>query len=354
MENNTQENLIVKKTGLLSTLKNVGKRSLIALMLATMLANTPACKPRDDYEPNTNENGNENENNNGNQNGNNQNNQSQDKYSKCSQILRNVMEDKDGYYSTLISMSESASYDHEFNNPKYQAIPYGFLEDKNYDIDKIKNKELYSYSEMYSIGNDLYIELKVEVSASTNYLDCYLLKYSLTDKELSELKSLFTEQYSNSGDATFYQAPFFIQEMSYLKDPEVLSLAHTTKSTDDGAIANCDKRKLLGNGHNVLYLGSTYLNDPDIAYHTYQIRIKTAPASCNSKLATLTLGTHTHGILSVNDLKIHNYEDFSNGGILTAENKEKFESSIIDIVSYTSRAHYFIDINNKFESIFSN
>jgi hypothetical protein len=265
------------------------------------------------------------------------------------------MEDKEGYYSTLISMSESASYDHAYNNPKYQAIPYGFLEDKNYDIDKIKNKELYSYSEMYSIGNDLYIELKVEVKASTNYLDCYLLKYSLTDKELSELKSLFTEQYSNVGRTTFYQAPFFIQELSYLKDPEVLSLAHTTKSTDDGAIANCDRRELLSITHTVLYLGSTYLNDPDIAYHTYQIRTNRYPATCDAKLATLILGTHTHGSLNVNDLKIHNYKDFSNGGILTAENKEKFESSIIDIVSYTSRAHLFIDIreNNRFEFIFA-
>jgi len=312
--------------------------------------NNPDDPDNDDGNPNNNEDS-------GTQNGGSQNGGStteNNKYSKYSQILRNVMEDTDGYYSNLISFAESASYDYAHNNPKYQTIPYGFLEDKNYDINKIKNKELYSCSELYSIDNDLFVELKVEVAASTNYLDCYLLKYTLTDQELSELKKLFTEQYSNPGMKTFYQAPFFIQELSYVKNAEVISLSHTTKTTDDGAIGNCDRRELLASGHNVLYLGSTYLNDPDIAYHTYQIKVKTFPASCNTELYTLVLATSTHGGLNINGVQVHDYINFSKNGTLTTENREKFESSKIDVTAYTTRSHLFTDIKeyNKFEAVF--
>lgn len=301
----------------------------------------------------------ENQNNNGenqNNDGENQNN-NDSKYANYSQILRNILEDKNYIYTALIGADLTASQiDYAYNNPEYQAIPYGFLENEGFDITKIKNKELYCYSELYSIENDLFIELKVEVKASTNYLNCYLLKYTLTNQELNEIQKLFKEISSNMGLKTYYQAPFFVQELSYLKAPEIVSLAYITKRTNDGAIAYFNKKKFVANLHKALYLGSEYVENSQTAYHLYQIRPNSIGAKVSTKLGVIKIYTNGYGRLQLNDLIIHNSTNLELSGKIKTQDRENFETNIKNITAYASSNHYFQDIKYKgdIEKIFGN
>ena len=286
--------------------------------------------------------------------GNNNGGSSQNDYSKYSQILQNVLEDKNNYYTSLISTGLS-NPDFAFNHPLYSLMPLGFMEDRGYDINKYKYKELYSSSELYSINNDLYVALKLEVAASTNYLDCYLLKYSLNDKEFKELKKLFSSVYSNHGPATYFQAPFFVQELSYLKTPEILSATHTTRSTDYDVRGYFDKHELLSASHDYIYIGSTY-GDWEVAFHSYLIRTGKSYVQYSGKLATITLGTNGYGRININGINIHNSTRLDISGILTDENKEKYEASVKNIICYSTLNQHFADIktNGDFEKVLGN
>ena len=281
--------------------------------------------------------------------GNNSNTQTPD-YSKYSQILQNVLTDK--YYKNLINDDMSYSFKRAFNHPSYQPIPYGFLEDEGFDINKFKNKNLSCTSELYSINNDLYIEVKAENESSTNYLTNYVLKYSLTDKELGELKKLFTSVDFYLGEATYYQASFFVQELSYLKDPEIISTAYLTKFANISAREHFDAKKYLSKSHICIYLGSTYKENSNVAFHTYQIRPIIYSPEMSSKIATIVLGTNGYGRIAVDGKYIHNTE-LKSSGILTDENKISFENSVKNITAYTTSSLYFQDIktNGDFKKV---
>ena len=263
-------------------------------------------------------------------------------YSKYSKILQTIMTSY-GYIG-LIRLDQSYTRgDYALNNPKFQPIPYGFLEDEGYDIDKIKSAQLKCGAELYSIDTDLYVELKVETKASTNYITNYVLKYELTKQELNEMQHLFIDL-SSSKDITYYQAPFFIQEVSYQKKPEVLSEAYTTESCHNGAVAYFNKKETLTFTHLATYLGSEYVPNSLVAFHTYQIRTKNSVPQTTSRMATITLATNGYGRLEINGKSIHNSSSLDMSAILTEENKQLFENSLVAIVSYTSRDYYFKDL----------
>jgi|GEM_PF-2083777 len=269
------------------------------------------------------------------------NNQTPD-YSQYSQILQNVL--TDDYYTYLITQSVISSYDnYAKNNPEYQPIPYGFLEDEGFDVSKIKNKTLSCSSELYSINNDLYVELKVEIKSSTDYFANYVLKYNLTNEEKYEIDSLFSVLYSNLGNATYFQAPFFVQELSYLKDPQVLSTAYITEYCSNNAVEYFNKKEFLATSHHAVYLGSEYVDNSQIAYHTYQIRPKTSNARFVSQIGTITTHTIGYGRLEIDNKFVQNAEMYNSGKIST-QNRQNFESNIQSITSYTTRDHYFKDI----------
>ncbi|MFQ6752115.1 MAG: hypothetical protein ACLRFL_00925 [Clostridia bacterium] len=228
MENNTQENLIVKKFNLLSAIKNVGKRSLIALMLASMLATTPACTPRDN-DPNTNENGNENnnenQNNNGNQNGGSQNGQT-NKYSEYSSLLQGVLTSTE--YNSLISQFKIEAQNNGCRKILNYIHPFGFLEDEGFDISAIKagNLECHTSPFIYQDEpNNLYMALAVK--DGSHYVN-YLLKYQLSDQEMNEYRT-FTGKYAT------YQAYFFNDAISRAKTPTIVSEVNVSSDTFNSA-----------------------------------------------------------------------------------------------------------------------
>ncbi len=278
---------------------------------------------------------------------------SEEDYSKFSNIFKTVLSNP--YYSGLIGTDLSyTSGDYAYNNPKFQPVPYGFLEDEGYDIEKIKNKELETKAELYSINNDLFVELKTEIKATIDYYATYLLRYSLTNQELNELQKLFADLSLNNREITYYQAPFFVQELSYQKEPELISLAYLTKICIDSATDYFNKEKLISNSNHVTYLGSEYV-EKDLAYHNFNIRPKTARPQFNSRIGTIKIATIGYKKIDINDITILNIDNFINGGILTGDNKNLFDSSITSIISYTSRNHYFKDVNTKtiLENLFS-
>lgn len=147
-------------------------------------------------------------------------------YSEYSKILQTVM--TDSYYTNLVDVAETKYNQgdkyYAKNNNTYMQIPYGFLKQQGYNIDAIKNNQLECISDVYTRGNDLYIELKVEHKSSIDYFANYLIKYTLTNQELEDLTLL-----NSATSRPYYQAPQFIQELSYQKNAELLSVQYWEK-----------------------------------------------------------------------------------------------------------------------------
>jgi len=259
-----------------------------------------------------------------------------------SQAMQNVLNDM--YYYYLVMDSKSYGDNYAYNNPEYQPIPYGFLKDEGYDIDKIKKGKIDCSSELYSIDNNLFIELKVENEASTNYLTNYILKYTLSNQELKELKNLFTSLNTNLGRTTYIQAPFFVQELSYLKNPEVKSTSYITQSTLDGATGYFNKKEYLASNHHATYIKSEYEPNSEVAHHTFTIRTASAPSKHNSKIGVITITTTVYVLLNWDNHSIENSPNLTAGAGITDENKTSYESSFQSIISYTSRNHYLKNI----------
>lgn len=109
------------------------------------------------------------------------------------------------------------------NTQLYDPIPYGFLEDRGYNISDIKNDVLEADSVAYTKEdepNNLYIATRVETDGTTPYYTCYTLRYSLSNLEMEDVKYLHRNR--------AIESPLFIQELSYQKNPTVISEASIT------------------------------------------------------------------------------------------------------------------------------
>jgi len=274
-------------------------------------------------------------------------------YSKYSQILQNVLTDR--YYANLIEMDHSSYKGYgsrnSYQNAQFNAIPFGFIEDEGFDISKIKNGLLETNVNLYTINKDLFIELRVETKASTNYFTHYLLKYTLTDKEIKELDSLFEPMSNVCGTrGTYYQAPFFVQELSYQKTPEVISKAHITQDSVDEIESYFNKKKYNSNTNKITYIKSVVLDSfTEITHHTFQTHMFAdnayTPDKINfkTKLNTITLETGGTCCSTINSINIFTDNDIH--FYLSNENQEKYQSSTTDITLYSCENANFEIVN---------
>ncbi len=153
-----------------------------------------------------------------------------------SQLLNAVL--NTSYYKNLIAaLTTPQKLEDARTNNKYQAIPYGYLESKGYNAAKIKNNQLRCESDVFLYNNELYIALKTEVEASTNYFDCQILKYQITPEEIADLNKVFVKLTVTSDRHTYAQAPFMIQHISYLREP--VELLTTPAKITPEAMALC-------------------------------------------------------------------------------------------------------------------
>lgn len=270
-------------------------------------------------------------------------------YSKCSQILKNVL--TDFYYYELISLDnsyyETTNEYYHYQNAKYNAIPYGFLEDEGFDIDKIKNNQVSSQSDMYLDGNDLFIELRIENKASTNYFTNYILKYSLTDQEINELDILFKDFGSRTKE-TFYQAPFFIQELSYLKTPEVVNKSYITVDGIRTIEQRADDNNYIYRSNTATFLSAT-VNENNKTTHSYQIHLSLVnpngtQAKGTMKIAQITFTTFGNLIETINNTKVIRGTQLG-ALLLTDQDKANMKASIKTVKFYTCQNAELEDIS---------
>lgn len=281
-------------------------------------------------------------------------------YSQFSETFKNVLNSAE--YNALIYSDENSvtsGAPKSFSNAKYNAIPYGFLEDEGFDINKIKSNSLYSKSDMYLDNNNLFIELRVEIKSSKSYLANYILKYELNEKELNEIQLLFSSIGGPNGKTTYYQAPFFVQELSYLKDPEIISLAYTTLETTDIFESYASKKQYISYSTTATFMGSTFTDSP-LTYQKYQIHTYLANEYSSKPIGTMKIGQISIYTFSGNPTPIdgvHVYQNTKSSAInILDEDKIKFENSIRTVTYLNSENSYFKDIlkNNCLENEFNN
>lgn len=293
----------------------------------------------------------------------NDNNKNDNKYENCSESLKKVMTDK--YYRNLIKTSESYVNDalqvcHARDDNRYMALPFGFLEEQGYDISKIKDNVTKCYSQMYTDNNDLHIELRVLKNGYSDkrymkYYTCYDLKYTLTNQELNELNALFTQVYPRNCSykgcpITYYEAPLFVQELSYNKTPEVLSVAHIEINTLNTAERAFKRDKITSDGyHFITYKGPTYTNTVNkLTQHTFLSHKDLDAVQCikkNGQISIITLLTLGTAIRVVDSDEVLYSPDSIDGFTLREQFKETYQNSFRDVTIYNCQDTDFIRLD---------
>ncbi len=141
---------------------------------------------------------------------------------KYSQLLQNIL-DSD-YCNTLITQVWTWG-----DKGYFDPHPYGFLEKEGYNINLIKSNNLLCNTYAYVLDkepNNLYMAVSVETKSTQPYFTEYLLKYTLTDKEMSDYDMLHSEE--------IIQAMFMNDEISKNKEVEIINKAKCTVEAHEG------------------------------------------------------------------------------------------------------------------------
>ena len=325
-----------------STVKKV-VRNICALGLAgTLLFSTGCDNIINDY----------NENINPNQNNNQDNNQENREYS---QILQNVL--TDNYYNGLIQEAEIYKKNNDFSyihSNAYNAIPYGFLEDEGFDVEAIKNDNLKCETEAFILNdepNSLYLTCRVENKASTDYYTHFVLKYNLTENELKDLKLVYKD--IAQGQGVSFQAPFFIQELSQVKDTVKLTEMNITKESEkelEQSIAEnnfaIDLPK-FGNNISVTYVKEEPITKME-SDHTFAFVNKVGNSSIESaKVTQISITVIEPQTTIIDDNTVFNGVV---GTLIVIKHKNTVYNSLKTATFYNSNGLNLVDVLSKDES----
>ena len=219
-----------------------------------------------------------------------------------------------------------------------QALPYGFYEDEGIDVAGVKNNDLSAGAHLYIKNdepNNLYVSTDAETkTAESDYYSNYLLKYSLNDAELKDLKMLF------EGD--YIQANFFIQELSYTKIPSVISEFKIDVDTYNGLLTTLNKNTnvssaLYSQKINIFNVFSYEVMDQDCLFH---IQLATASSTNKnigqSKIADINLMASESSRWSFSNNSIFNMRYPS---IFTASSNVITDVTNLDIRDYKAKAN---------------
>lgn len=359
--------LINKLTDKLKNVSKDTKKRILSLMLAGSIAltsglgltgcsltNNPNTNDPNTNDPNSSISG---------DNGDNGNSYSkEDLYAQCSESLRTVL--TDDYYRGLVLMAEYCDnfYQHKKqNDQEYMAIPYAFLEQEGYNIEAIKNGSIECSSQLYTDKNDLHIELRVlkegnsDTEGRLKYYTCYDIKYTLTDQELNELNALFTKvRASNNAwkqPATYYQAPLFVQELSYHKTPEVLSVANIEYDTLITAELRFDADDVTTDYYHTV----TYKEAIDtgtfthITYYTFLSHFDMAAANDvkrNEKISIITYEDYSYLYTVGSDLVLYSPNSFDHF-YFAPQFQEAYNNSFVDVTLYNCQNLNFVQLDQK-------
>lgn len=177
----------------------------------------------------------------GDQNNNNNNNE-QDRnpidVSGYSPLLQNVLLSE--YYDNLIGSVTNEN--NVLEGWEFKPHPYAFYESQGIDVAKIKSGETEAYTMTYVLNeepNSLYMHTRVLVD--DYYYQNYLLKYSITDKELDDYHLMHT----GYGVYHYYiQSVFMNNEISKTRSPEIISTSKVKKETFEKLTISFQNTKL--------------------------------------------------------------------------------------------------------------
>lgn len=260
-----------------------------------------------------------------------------------SAILKDVMQDN--YYADLISKFGDKT---RYSNA-YDPIPYAFLSAQGFNISDIKSDAVKCVSTTYIKGDDrnnLYVTTRVEGQGSVPYYSCYLLKYSLTDKEYDELYMLH--------DGNYIQAPFFIQELA---EQKTATVEHSTKITVQAYEELLEKFKNL-NGFSIDSFGSRNLDldflDFSIDKQIFNVQLRNSNINNINMIASVELRDFKLEPSSIlYDITINNDNCFSGPSINWTANRtpQQIKDNYTNITYFDSyEKDYKYDINNKNKS----
>lgn len=196
----------------------------------------------------------------------------QGKYSQYSELLQNLL--KDDEVNSLIDrfQANSASVSKYY----FTGIPFSFVEKQDHSIEKIKSGEYDCITRTIikdNEPNNLYMSICVENAGE--YYTNYMVKYTLTEKEIADYKML----HGVRGD-WYYQAMFMNDAISKTKIPTILSKtnitieAHNNLDSLQGVAGLNSTKKIMGtNSVNVI------LKDFDVKTQTFNVYVFNSVAS---------------------------------------------------------------------------
>lgn len=203
--------------------------------------------------------------------------------SQYSELLQYVL--TDSYYNDIIDKLNSGQInkDSAFLDPH----PYAFLEDEGFNIDNIKNNLLTCNTRAFvkeNEPNNLYMAVYVETKAENPFLTEYMLKYTLTDKEM--------EDYAMIHSGNYLQAVFMNDAVSELKTPEVLSETRVTAEAHSELAKNLRNKTAIDKLMENNYLYGILIKDVDPENDIFEVYLlggKDKTMSYKTKMATIPL-----------------------------------------------------------------
>lgn len=269
-------------------------------------------------------------------------------YREYSEILQNVL--TDNYYNNLISQAEQDSSIAYMKN-NFRALPFEFLKDEGFDVNKIRNDELTCFGTPITIGNDLYLALEVETKSAQNYYTTYILRYDVTNQEIEELKSVFASL-SNYQISTYYQAPFYIQELDKLKEPEVISKSYIAVDAHKTCYEDISKANYFNtkSGYTTPWHMDT---QPENDY--YKQTFFLSSSTSNSKYSTIDLckigiielATNRNNLETIDGKKIYTAKNVDVTKYFLDADKENFEKTIKTGYVYITSNCNHVDYKDK-------
>ena len=191
-----------------------------------------------------------------------------------------------------------------------EGHPYNFLENEGEDIDALKNDDIaaatISYVERNDNGNynnELFLRTVITKSINSNkYNEMFLIKYPLTDKELSDYFML------NNGN--YYQAKFFLQELDNQKQGQLISKFTIEKNTYNGLVNRFNTAKTIPSLFSAENIDNFNVidfvpdeNDPESYFMTVKCMFKTEDDR-NERyrhIGKMTIRIHSYGGITFNN-----------------------------------------------------
>ena len=149
--------------------------------------------------------------------------ESSDTKNNYSDLLNYVLNNSN--YKNLIDSLKKELID--YSSPFFDPNPYAFYDSKNFDVKSIKNGRLKAHTIAYTVANEpnnLYM-VTYCADSSNKYYNEYMLRYTLTEKEMAEYKMIHENR--------CIQAVFMNDAISATKSVEVLNEAKCGISAHD-------------------------------------------------------------------------------------------------------------------------